>query len=267
MRLLQPLRHRSFGLLWGGLALSAIGDQAYNVAFAWIATEAFGTRAGFLAAVGPLAQLAMLALGGGVADALPPGQAMVWADGVRALALLLVVAAWQVSGQAPAAALVVAVGVLGAGMAVFRPALQAVVPSLVPDRGLLPAANALLDVTERLARLVGPALAGVLSAVLPLQHLLTLDAFTFVASGTALWAIGRRNPVLPVRAVRAAGVLAAILHGVRAARAYMVGSQTGLLAALVLAPALLAVLPLPGVIAVCGVAILGCGVVGLQRFG
>lgn len=79
-------------MLWGGLALSAIGDQAYNVAFAWIATEAFGTWAGFLAAVGPLAQLAMLVLGGGVADALPPGRAMVWADGVRALALLLVVA-------------------------------------------------------------------------------------------------------------------------------------------------------------------------------
>ena len=404
MLLLQPLRQRAMALLWGGLALSAIGDQAYNVAFAWIATEAFGTRAGLLAAVGPLAQLAMLVLGGGVADALPPGRAMVWADGVRALALLLVVAAWQATGQAPAAALVVAVAVLGAGMAVFRPALQAVLPSLVPDRRLLPAANALLDVTERLARLVGPALAGVLSAVLPLQHLLTLDAVTFVASAAALWAIGRQNPVPPVRAVRAAGTLASILHGVRAARAHpvlglvllttgvlngawyaafflllplatqaaglplaayglvisaygctnllanlvvgsrpapgrpgrlifagnvclglgilgiaaaaalpegwllpvaiasaglaavggpmqditvavlrqtelaradvpaatramMAGSQLGLLAALLLAPALLAVLPLPVVIAACGAAILGCGVVGLRRFG
>jgi len=52
-----------------------------------------------------------------------------------------------------------------------------------------------------------------------------------------------------------------------ATRAMMAGSQLGLLAALLLAPALLAVLPLAGVMAVCGVAILGCGVVGLRRFG
>ena len=40
-----------------------------------------------------------------------------------------------------------------------------------------------------------------------------------------------------------------------ATRAMMAGSQLGLLAALLLAPALLAVLPLAGVMAVCGVAI------------
>lgn len=222
MRLLQPLRHPLLGLLWGGLALSALGDQAYNVAFAWVAAEAFGTHAGFLVAVGPLAQLGMLVLGGGAADGLPPGRAMVWADLARAAALLGVVAAWSVTGQPPAAALVVAVAVLGVGMAVFRPALQAVLPALLPERGLLPAANALLDATERLARLLGPALAGLLSAVVPLRHLLTLDAATFVASAGAVWAIGRRRPVPPVRTGGAGGALASIVQGVRAARGHPV---------------------------------------------
>ena len=64
MQLVQPLRHRLVALLRGGLALSAIGDQAYNVAFAWIATEAFGGNAGFLVAVGPLASLVTLAFAG-----------------------------------------------------------------------------------------------------------------------------------------------------------------------------------------------------------
>lgn len=222
MRLLRPLRHRAMALLWGGLALSAVGDQAYNVAFAWIATEAFGAGAGFLVALGPLAGLMTLAFGGRIADGLPPGRAMVWADLARAAALLVVVVGWTVAGRPPASALVVAVVVLAAGMAVFRPALQAVLPPLLPDRGLLPAANALLDGTERIARLLGPALAGLLSAALPLQHLLTLDAVTFLASAAAVWAIGRRHDIPAVGRALPGGGLAAFLHGFRAARRHPV---------------------------------------------
>lgn len=222
MRLLQPLRHRAMALLWGGLALSAVGDQAYNVAFAWIATEAFGAGAGFLVALGPLAGLLTLAFGGRLADALPPGRAMVWADLARAAALLFVVAAWSAAGRPPAAALVVAVVVLASGLAVFRPALQAVLPPLLPDRALLPAANALLDATERIARLLGPALAGLLSAALPLQHLLTLDAATFLASAAAVWAIGRRHAIPAVRSAVPGGALAGVLQGVHATRRHPV---------------------------------------------
>jgi len=51
-----------------------------------------------------------------------------------------------------------------------------------------------------------------------------------------------------------------------ATRALMAGSQAGVLAALVLAPVLLAALPVAGVIALCGLAILAIGVAGLRRF-
>ncbi|MGI4951094.1 MAG: MFS transporter, partial [Janthinobacterium lividum] len=187
-----------------------------------IATEAFGAGAGFLVALGPLAGLVTLAFGGRVADALAPGRAMVWADLARAAALLVVVAAWTAAGRPPASALMLAVVVLAAGTAVFRPALQAVLPPLLPDRGLLPAANALLDGTERIARLLGPALAGLLSAALPLQHLLTLDAATFLASAAAVWAIGRRHDIPAVGRTLPGGGLAGFLHGFRAARRHPV---------------------------------------------
>lgn len=37
MGILRPLRGRSMALLWGGLSLSAVGDQLYAVALTWIA--------------------------------------------------------------------------------------------------------------------------------------------------------------------------------------------------------------------------------------
>ena len=222
MRLVQPLRHRAVALLWTGLAFSAIGDQAYNVAFAWIAAEAFGGNAGFLVALGPAVLLLTLVFGGHLADGVPPGRAMIGADLLRAAALGLVVLAWQAAGHPPAVGLVLAVAALGAGMAVFRPALQAVLPALLPDRTLLPAANALLDGTERIARLLGPALAGLLSAVLPLQHLLTFDALTFLISAAALWLVGRTNPVPAVHAGPPGGVLASMARGVRVVRGHPV---------------------------------------------
>jgi len=154
--LVRPLRQPSLALLWGGLALSSVGDQAYAVAFTWIAVEAFGPAAGWIVAVGPLVVLLTLVFGGRLADGWAPLRAMLGADVARATVLLGVVAAWSASGGPSPAALIAAVAVLGAGQAVFRPALQAVIPALVADPSALPAANALLDATERIARLLAP---------------------------------------------------------------------------------------------------------------
>jgi MFS family permease len=218
MLLLRPLRQRPMVLLWGGLALSAIGDQAYAVAFAWIVVEAFGAAAGWLVALGPLVLLATVLFGGRLADNWAPLRAMLAADVIRAAVLLGVVFAWSAAGSPSPVALVAAVVVLGFGQAVFRPALQAAIPALVPDPLTLPAANALLDATERIARLVGPALVGALAAVLPIRHMLTVDAATFLASAAALWAI-QRSIRVPASGSSAPGsVLASMMHGVHIVR-------------------------------------------------
>lgn len=217
--LLRPLRQPTMALLWGGLALSAVGDQAYAVAFTWIAVEAFGAAAGWLAAVGPLAVLLTLVFGGRLADGWAPLRAMLGADVIRAAALLGVVMAWEASGGPPPSALVAAVAVLGAGQAVFRPALQSVIPALVTDLSALPAANALLDATERIARLLGPALVGALVAVLPIRHMLTVNALTYIASAAALLAIQRHVRLPPAARPASPGtLLASMLHGIRAVR-------------------------------------------------
>jgi MFS transporter, DHA3 family, macrolide efflux protein len=82
---------------------------------------------------------------------------------------------------------------------------------LVPDRAQLPAANALLDATDRIARLTGPGLIAALSGILAPIAFLALNAATFVVSGLAVWRIGRTGGV--ARAHVPGNVLAQMRRG------------------------------------------------------
>jgi hypothetical protein len=93
-----------------------------------------------------------------------------------------------------------------------------VLPSVVEETRLLPAANGLLDATGRIARLVGPGLVALLVAALPVIHFLTIDAFTFLASAAALSLIRRRHRALLLAANRTARdpIWRGIVRGYRA---------------------------------------------------
>ena len=218
VRLFRPLRDVPIALLWGGMATSAVGDQLDAVALSWIAVAVFGAAAGYLTAL-QVGTVLVMALGSGHwADRRAHRSVMIGADLGRAAALLVVVAAWLAVGHPPAWGLVLAVLVLAAGQALFRPALQATLPALIADRTLLPATNGLLDSTDRIARLLGPGLVALLAGFLPLAHFLTLDAATFAASALAIWLIGRLRPLPRAAPEAEAGIGAAIARGFRAMR-------------------------------------------------
>jgi MFS family permease len=185
MRLLQPLRHRSVALLWSGLALSAIGDQLYAVALSWIAVGVLGAGAGYLTALQSGCILFSVLSAGFWLDRWDSRRVLVADYLVEATALALVVMAWTQTGSASPTLLVLAVIVLSIGIGITRPAVQAILPELLPDHAQLPAANALIDSTERIARLAGPLIVGALAGLLPEQHFLTLDALSFVAAAGA----------------------------------------------------------------------------------
>ncbi len=217
MLILKPLRSAKVALLWGGLSLSALGDQLYAVALTWIAVGVLGADAGYLTALQALVMLVAVLGIGRWADRWEERRSMIGADLCRAGVLLVVVAVWLVSGGPSVALLVAAVVALAIGQAVFQPALQAVLPSLVDDIRLLPAANGLLDATDRSARLVGPGLVAILAGALPMVHFLTLDAVSFLVSAGALLLIGRRRAaVLPRRRAGPATLWAGVARGVRA---------------------------------------------------
>jgi hypothetical protein len=191
LRILAPLRGAPVALLWGGLSLSAIGDQLYTVALTWIAVRVLGANAGYLSALQALVVLLAVMGIGRWADRWDQLRSMIGADLCRAAILLAVVALWLLSGRPTVAALVAAIFVLACGEAVFEPALQSVLPSLVDDVRLLPASNGLLDATDRSARLIGPGLVALIAGIIPVVHFLTLDAASFLASAAALLVVTR----------------------------------------------------------------------------
>lgn len=218
MQFITLLRRRSIGLLWSGLALSAVGDQLYTVALSWIAVDIFGPAAGYIAAVKSAIILAVLFLGGAMSDRWDRRRTMIGADLCRCAVLVLVVLFWMIEGQPDAWVLTLAVAVLAAGEALFLPALQTILPQLIANEpGLLAGTNALLDATNRLARLLGPGLIALAGAVIAPIHFFTANALSFLLSAAAIMALPLSStPVAPPVSQQKKHPLASLSYGYRA---------------------------------------------------
>ncbi|HEX3349667.1 MAG TPA: MFS transporter [Acetobacteraceae bacterium] len=216
--ILRPLGVPSLALLWGGLATSAIGDQLFIVVLSWIAVGVFGTAASYLTSLQAATTLLVALTVGHWADRRDDRLMMMTADIGRAAVLLLAIVLWMGSGGPVGWTLFLCVITLAGGQALFRPALQATLPSLLDDVAMLPAANGLLDTTERIARLLGPGLIGLVSAFVPLVHFVTLDALTFLVSASAIRTIMRLRPAPAHIGASRGGVLEGLVRGFRTTR-------------------------------------------------
>ena len=188
---LRPLKDPAVATVWWGLAASTIGEDLFRVAVVWIAAEQIGNAAGYVNAAQYAAMLVVGLLGASVFDRWRADRAMINSKYASALLALLPVAGFYVWGIS-IPLLVVSVMGLAAMRMVFTPALQSAVPVLVKDREALQAINGLFDATWRLARLIGPMMAAVLNALLPVIHFLSITALGFVLSGLAIWAVRDR---------------------------------------------------------------------------
>lgn len=175
--------------LWLSQVLSSVGDQLYSIAIVWIAVETGGAAAGFVTAAGAVSGLAFGLLGGVYADRWNKRSTMIAVDLLRAAIVLslafighfMPLTLWHLG--------IASVLVSGLG-ALFDPALTACLPELCRENeAKLQAMNAMMQVNHRLARTIGPGLAGWLVAVTALHHFFTLDAVTFVVSAAAIFSI------------------------------------------------------------------------------
>jgi MFS family permease len=193
-RLLAPLRHRDFRVLWCGMAVSLVGDGIFLIAIAW-ETYVLWNAPAALSIVGigmTVPTVAFLLLGGVLSDRHDRRRLMLWADLVRAAAVGCL-AALVLTHSLELWELIALVGLYGCGTAFFTPAFEAVVPSLLPADDL-PAANSLDQFVRPIAlRLLGPLLGGWLVAA-GAGLAFTVDAVSFGASALAVLAM-RSRPV------------------------------------------------------------------------
>jgi DHA3 family tetracycline resistance protein-like MFS transporter len=215
-RMLAPLRHRDFRILWTGMTVSLLGDGIFIVAIAWQSYALWNAPAALsIVSIGmTVPTIAFLLFGGIVSDRRDRRLVMAWADGLRAVAVA-VLAALVFAGALQFWELVVLVAVYGAGTAFFTPAFEAIVPELLPQKDL-PSANALDQFVRPIAlRLVGPVAGGALVA-LSAGAAFAIDALSFTATFVAVLAIRTRRTVpRPAEA----STLAAIGEGFRFVRA------------------------------------------------
>jgi DHA3 family macrolide efflux protein-like MFS transporter len=189
MRALAMLRRRHIAILWVGECLSSMGDYFYFVAVMWTAAKLAGSAAGLVTASESGAALAFATVGGLIADRFDRRRAMIVADVGRAITVALL-SIFALRGELGVAPLVCAAIVLGVFEAVFTPALLASIPLLVSHPGELQATNGLMDATRRIARAVGPSIAGTIAAFVSVGSFFLIDALSFCASGAAVFAIG-----------------------------------------------------------------------------
>ena len=218
------LTDRSVRTLWAGQALSDAGSELYRLGAIWLAVGLAGADAAWLPIAQAAAMLAFALGAGAVVDGLSSRRVMIWADLARAaVSGAVVLAAFTIGLSLP---LLIAAGVALAGLqAVFDPALQAVVPRLMPDPHRLRALNGLFDVTGRLAVIAGSSLGAAIAAVAPTIHLLTANSASFLVSAGSIAAAGQRFDADSPAAAKPATVLHRLARGWRAARATS-GSRT-----------------------------------------
>ena len=189
MLMFKALKNRALLLLWGGQALSSIGDEIYRVALTWFAVGLIGPSTGFLSASIFLSVLIMSLFGGHWADRWDHRKTMITVDVLRFFLVLtpVLLNPWIPISMTELWIVTVIVASLGA---FFDPAMQGLLPLHAPDTPTLRAATGMMATTIRLARVVGPALIGFLSPFVSQIHFFTLDAMTFLFSALTVYWIG-----------------------------------------------------------------------------
>ncbi|PYN47255.1 MAG: MFS transporter [Candidatus Rokuibacteriota bacterium] len=194
---LGALRHRDFRLFWIGQLVSQIGTWMQSVAQAWLVLELTRSplQLGIVSALQFTPVLFLSPIGGALSDRFAKRRVLLVSQTAMKLqALVLAVLVW--SGYIQYWHVAVLATIYGLGRAIDIPARQAYVTDLV-GRADLANAVALNSVVMNGARIVGPAVAGLLIAAFGVALAFLLNGVSFIGVLVALLAIrteGRPDP-------------------------------------------------------------------------
>jgi MFS family permease len=183
-------RNRQFLRLWTGETTSAIGSQLGALAIPFLAVTVLAASEFEIGLLGAVSTAAFLLIGlpaGAWVDRWLKRRVMLWADLSRATALATIPLVWF-TGTLTIWQLLLVAAVVGVATVFFDVAYQSYIPVLVEPRSISEA-NSKLETTQQLARVGGPALGGILLAVVRAPVLIGIDALTYLFSFLALSSI------------------------------------------------------------------------------
>ena len=175
------LRHRNFRLFWFGQLISLIGTWMQSLAQAWLILLLTHDPIwlGFLAAVQFLPVLILGLFGGVIADVLPKRKTIIGTQ-VASMILALALAALTFANVTQVWHILVLAALLGLVNAVDMPTRQAFVVEMVGREDVTNAIG-LNSAMFNAARIVGPAIGGILIGVLGVTACFFLNGISFVA--------------------------------------------------------------------------------------
>jgi MFS family permease len=182
----SPLRNRVFLVLWLATLFSNIGTWMQNAAAGWLMTELnpdpFMVSLVQVATVFPLFLFALPA--GSLADILDKRKILICMQILLTICMatlgLLVYLHWITPSS-----LLIFTFLSGTGAAIIYPSWQAIIPQLIP-REELPKAITLNGISMNLSRALGPALTGVIIAVIGMSSPFWVNALSNIAIIIAL---------------------------------------------------------------------------------
>ncbi|HCT78644.1 MAG TPA: MFS transporter [Micromonosporaceae bacterium] len=189
-------RNRNFSIFWFVQTLSVAGDSFSFVAIPLLVLHVTGSVAqmGLLTGVAGAAAIVTGFFAGAIADRLDRRLLLIVCDLARAALYALIPFAWLFGPQVWL--LYVVVPVTAAFGMIFQVTYVTAVPNLVPA-GQITEANGKLYASFSAAAIVGPLLAGVVSAALGPVAAIGIDAISFGVSAIGLWFVRLRRQAAP----------------------------------------------------------------------
>lgn len=210
----RPGARHPFALWLAAATCSTLGDSVTFFALGWAAAGHGAGAAGLVLTLEGVPLCLLILVGGVVADRVGIRRTMAGCD--AAMAVAMAGFALLARDGAPVALLATLGVVSGTASALRRPA-ELVFPRLFADGEELTRRTATTTMYLQLARIAGPAVAGLLLALGGLGLTSTLDALSFAAVLAALLVV--RPPHEPPAAEDGESALARLVAGLRAARA------------------------------------------------
>jgi len=218
---LRALRHRNFRLFFGGQAISLAGSWMQSVAQAWLVLTLTNDPLylGVVAAAQWTPVLVLGLFGGLIADALPKRPTLIALEAVMA-ALAVVLGVLTLTGVVEVWMILVLAILLGCVNAIEMPVRQSFAVEMV-GRADIVNAIALNSATFNAARVVGPAVAGLMIAAFDISIAFFINGASFLAVIVALLLMRTDElrtppPILRPHTVRE--VLASVGEGITYAR-------------------------------------------------